>query len=165
VKPQKHLKIEQGEQKFLKTGKTCKAVRAGKIKTFRKRTEVKKNMENARKQYAVTKAVNGAITELMDMDTKQIVPIVSHPKLQHIKGHLWKGVSVIDWSTNKNDTLGKRWINTVFCDTEPFNKVINVHGKWDDGSNYEFDTYIELVATLDEDWFVIARGIDMIRWE
>ena len=119
-----------------------------------------------RKQYVVSRAINGAILELMDVETNQRLSIIDHPKLQHIRHFLGAGVGVIDWSTSRLSDPETRWINTVACFDQPY-KVIDIHGAWEDGYVNQLDDESDLVATLDEDWFAhpkVGRAFFEIKW-
>jgi hypothetical protein len=107
-----------------------------------------------RKQFFVSKAINGAILELVDVDTKQRLPIINHPKLQGIRHFLGSGVAVIGWNEDTQREPGTRWINTILCMDQPY-KVIDVHGPWNDRSQSPFigDAEDDIVAILNEDWF------------
>ena len=117
-----------------------------------------------RKQYIVSKAADGAILELMDVDTKKFISIEDHPKLQSIRHFLRSGVGVLAWNTDYQSDPETRWINTVFCLDQPY-KIIDIHGVWNDGRLSPFmDKESDLVAILNEDWFAHPKAFGVF-WE
>jgi hypothetical protein len=138
------------------------------IRKFQKELSVKEGkavVDVNRKQYIVSKTIDGAILELIDIDTKQFMPIVNHPKLQRIRQFLGSGVGVLGWNDDSYSDHGTRWINTVFCLDHPY-KVIDVHGPWADKRLSPFiDGESDLVAILNEDWYAHPKAFGETFWE
>ena len=118
-----------------------------------------------RKQYVVSKVINGAILELVDLDTNCKISIVDHPRLQHIRHFLRGGVGVLDWNTDHHNAPETRWINTVLCFDQPY-KAIDIRGIRHE-KQLPFDNETEVVAVLNEDWFAnprYSKAFYEIKW-
>jgi len=117
-----------------------------------------------RTQYAVTRVNNlGAVIELCDVDTKQVLSIVNHPKLQHIREYLSSGLGVLEWNTERHDP-DTRWINAVYCLDQPY-WAIDIHGPWNNALATTLPSNdFEVVATLNESWWVPPQVERDIKW-